>query len=80
MITIPIIKEHIQTKKQTIVKDSKEERIFVKKLIGAIKNTSTSDLSDVKQLENVILELASLMERIWVKNSKTINIIKYSKS
>jgi len=80
MVTIPIIEEYIQTKKQMIVKDSKEKRIFVKKLIEAFKDIDMSNLSDVEQLENVILSLASSMERIWVKNSKTINITKYSKS
>ena len=38
IISIPIIEEHIQTKKQIIIKDSEEERIFVKELIGAIKD------------------------------------------
>ena len=80
MVTIPIIEEYIQNKKQMIVKDSKEKRIFVKKLIEAFKDIDMSNLSDVEQLENVILSLASSMERIWVKNSKTINITKYSKS
>ena len=80
MVTIPIVKEHIQTKKKTIVKDSEEERIFIKELIGTIKDTDMSNLSDIDQLENVVLGLASLIERIWVKNSKTVNITKYSKS
>lgn len=80
MVTIPIIEELIQTKKQMIVKDSKEERIFVKELIEAFKDIDMSNLFDVEQLENVIFSLASSMERIWVKNSKTVNITKYSKS
>jgi len=80
MVTIPIIEELIQTKKQMIVKDNKEERIFVKELIEAFKDIDMSNLFDVEQLENVIFSLASSMERIWVKNSKTVNITKYSKS
>ena len=58
MVIIPIIEEHIQTKKQMIVKGSEEKSIDI------------SILSNVEQLENVILSLANLMERIWVKNSK----------
>ena len=56
-ITIPIIKEHIQTKKQMIVKDSKKERIFVKELIGAIKDIDTNDLPDVDHLKKLYLTL-----------------------
>ena len=58
MVIILIIEEHIQTKKQMIVKGSEEKSIDI------------SILSNVEQLENVILSLANLMERIWVKNSK----------
>ena len=79
-ITIPIIKEHIQTKKQMIVKDSKKERIFVKELIEVIKNIETNYISDVDCLKKVILDFASLIERIWMKNSKIVNITKYFKS
>ena len=70
MVTISIIEKHIQTKKQMIVKDSEKKSVFVKKLIEFFKDIDTSILSNVEQLENVILSLANLMERIWVKNSK----------
>ena len=52
MVIIPIIEEYIQTKKQMIVKGSEEKSIDI------------SILSNVEQLENVILSLANLMERI----------------
>ena len=68
MVIIPIIEEYIQTKKQMIVKGSEEKSIDI------------SILSNVEQLENVILSLANLMERIWVKNLKSVNITKHSKS
>jgi len=80
MITIPIIEEYIQTKKWIIVKNSEEERIFVKELIEAIKDIDTNNLSNVDHLDKVVLDFTSLMERIWVKNSKIINITKHSKS
>ena len=64
IITISINQEYIQTKKHIIVKDSKEEKIFVKELIEAIKDIDTCDLSDVNYLKNVVLSFASSMERI----------------
>ena len=63
MVIIPIVKEHIQTKKQMIIKYSEEKRIFVKKLIEAFKDIDTSNLSDVEGLENVILSLTSSIKK-----------------
>jgi len=63
-----------------MVKDSEEERIFVKELIEAIKDIDTNDLFDVDHLDKVVLDFASSMERIWVMNSKIINITKHFKS
>jgi len=63
-----------------IVKDSKEEYTFVKELIKAIRNIDINNISDVDHLDSIVLEFVSLMENIWVKNSKVINIMKYSKS
>ena len=63
MVIIPIVEEHIQTKKQMIIKYSEEKRIFVKKLIEAFKDIDTSNLSDVEGLENVILSLTSSIKK-----------------
>ena len=63
-----------------IVKDSKKEYIFVKELIKVIGNIDTNNISDVDHLDSIVLEFVSLMENIWVKNSKVVNIMKYSKS
>jgi len=43
IITIPIVKEHIQTKKYIIVKNSKKEKIFINEVIKAIKNIDIYD-------------------------------------
>ena len=79
-ITILITKEHIQTKKCMIVKNSEEEKIFINKVIKITKDIDMSDLSNVVSLENVVCSFTYSLERIWEKNSKTINITKYSKS
>jgi len=73
MITILIVKEHVQTKKHIIVKDSNKEKNFVKELIDAIKNIDMSILSDSNYLEKVVLNLASSVERTWAKNSRIVN-------
>ena len=79
-ITIPIIEEHIQTKKCMIVKNSKEEKIFINKVIKAIKDINTSDLSNIVSLKNIVCSFTCFLERIWEKNTKIINITKYSKT
>ena len=79
-ITILITEEHIQTKKRMIVKDSKEEKIFVNNLIKAIKDIDTSVLSKVNSLENAVSLIAHAIDESWEKNSKIINISKLSKS
>ena len=79
-ITISIFKEHIQTKKQMIVKDSNKEKAFVKELIKAISLIDTSNLSNVNLLKNIVLTLTCFIEKIWKENSKVINIIKHFKS
>jgi len=63
-----------------IVKDSKEEGVFVKEVIEVFKEINMSNLSDIEQLEDIVCSLTNLIKRIWVKNSKTINITKHSKS
>ena len=80
MITIPIIEEYIQIKKQTIVKESEEEHIFIKELIKAIKYIETNDIYDIEYLDNIVLDFANLLECVWAKNSKIVNIMKHSKS
>ena len=53
---------------------------FIKDLIKNILFINTSNLSNIKSLENIIDLLACIVERAWDKNSKIINILKHSKS
>jgi len=63
-ITILIIKEYIQMKKHMIIKNSKEEKIFVNKVIKAIKDIDTSNLFNVISLENIVCSFTCSLERI----------------
>jgi len=63
-----------------IVKNSEEEKIFINKVIKIIKDIDMSDLSNVVSLKNVVCSFTYSLERIWKKNSKIVNITKYSKS
>ena len=79
-ITIPIIKENINSFKFSIMKNNKEEVAFIKEVVSIIKNLDVSNLMNSDKLEDVINIFASNTECAWKKNSKCINIIKNSKS
>ena len=79
-ITIPIVEESVISSKHSIIKNSKEEVTFIKDATISIKNLNTSNLSDSNRLEFVVNKLASKVKSAWEKNSKTINIMRYSKS
>jgi len=79
-IVISIIEEYINSRKCSIIKDSKEELTFIKDLITSIRNINTSNMSDVASLDRAVNKFANAVENAWEKNSKVINITKYSKS
>jgi len=65
--------------KQTITKNSKEEKEFIKKLEEKISTTNTSNIPDSNSLESITQKLATAIEDLWNKHSKYINITKCSK-
>ena len=75
-----IIEEHIQTRKCTLVKNSKEEEKFITKLIDVITKLNTKNISDKEILEQILQIFANNMDRLWFKYSKVINITKHSKA
>jgi len=75
-VNIVIIEEHIQTKKCTIIKNSKEERNFITELIKIIKHLNTEQILSKEILEWVIQQFADNTERTWFKHSRNINITK----
>jgi len=53
-INTTIIKEHIQTKKHIIMKNSEEEKNFLAKLIEFIKGLSIEHISNKENLEKIV--------------------------
>ena len=78
-INISIFKEHIQTRKRMLVKNSNEEKFFIKELIEAIEGLNMENIQSKKILEQIVQLFASNTERIWYKHLKVINITKHSK-
>ena len=79
IVNISIFEEHIQTRKCTLVKNSKEEDNFINNLIEAIKGMNMENIQSKEVLDQIIQLLASITEKIWYKHSKVVNITKYSK-
>jgi len=78
-ITIPINEENIDLCKKTISKNSDEEDLFIKEVIASFSKLDTSNISDISQLEEIVTDFANIVESVWTKNSKIINIMKHSK-
>ena len=76
-VNITIFEEHIQTKKHTIVKKSKEEDNFISKLIETIKRLNIENVQNKEALEHIMQTFAKHTKRIWYKHSKIVNITKY---
>ena len=80
MITIPIIKEHITTCKRTLIKNSVKEDDFVNEVIILFSKVDTLNISNISDLDEIILSWADIVDQSWSKHSKFINITKCSKS
>ena len=52
-ISIIIRKEYIQDKKQTIIKNSKEEKEFINELRNRVENIDTTNILDCKILKRI---------------------------
>jgi len=78
-ISITIIEEHIQTRKCTLVKNSKEEEEFIEELTKVIARLNTENISDKEMLEQTLQIFSNNTDRLWFKYSKVVNITKHSK-
>jgi len=78
-VNISIFKEYIQTRKCTLVKNSKEKDNFINNLIEAIKEMNMENIQSKEVSDQIIQSLASITERIWYEYLKVVNITKHSK-
>jgi len=78
MITIPIIKEHITTRKRTLIKNSVEEDNFVNEVIMSFSKVDTSNISSISDLDEIVLSWAdsSLISPNARKVGGTTNAVK----
>jgi len=66
--TIPIVEEHITSRKRTITKNSKEEDEFIKEVITFFSKLDTLNILDIPKLEKVVLDFANIVdcyETLW---------------
>lgn len=71
-----IIEEFIKEKEQTIVKNSEEEKKFVKELRNKISNIDMTNILNNDTLEHVTQEFATIIKDFCNKYSKLVNITK----
>jgi len=74
---ILIFEENIQTRKHTIVKNSKEDHNFVTNVKNLIKGLNTFYIDSKDDLENIVQEFTNNMDEFWFKHSKLVNITKH---
>ena len=79
-VNISINKEHVLTKRYTIIKISEEKDKSIAELINNIKRLDTENLISKFTLNRTIQIFADKSDNIWFKHSKLINITKYFKA
>jgi len=79
-VDISIVEEHIQTKKQSLIKNSEKKSHFIKEVILFLKSIHTHSILCVDILKMTVQMIANNIENIWQKHFKTVNITKCSKA
>ena len=79
-VDISIIKEYIQIKKWSLIKNSDEECSFIKEVISSLKNIDTHSISSIEILELIVQKITYNIDSMWFKHSKKVNIMKQSKA
>ena len=79
-VDISIIKEYIQIKKWSLIKNSDKESSFIKEVISFLKNIDTHSISSIEILELIVQKITYNIDSMWFKHSKKVNIMKQSKA
>jgi len=80
LVSIIIEEEYVQERKQTIIKNSEEEKEFINKLKVNMSNMNTTNILDSNTLEYLTQAFFFIAENLWNKYSKMANITKCSKA
>jgi len=64
-VNIVIFEKHIQTKKHTIIKNSKEKKNFLAELIESFKGLNIEHISSKKALKQTIQEFTNNTDRVY---------------
>ena len=73
------LSDHTSLSVYIIIKNSGKEKKFVNKLRNKISCINTTNIYDCEKLEEVTQEFTSIVEKLWYKYSKYVNITKCSK-
>jgi len=75
-----LLKKILTFVKELSQKNSDEEELFIKEVITLFTKLDTSNISDIPKLERAVNNFANIVDNVWTKNSKIVNITKYAKS
>ena len=53
-VDISIIEEHVQTKKQSLIKNSEEESQFINEFVHSLKSVNTESIQSIDTLETIV--------------------------
>ena len=79
IINIPIEDEFVQSTKFSVIPGSDKEKEFIKDVMSNILTLDTSNINSVDNLIFVVNHLCSIVEQMWLKNSKRTKITKHLK-
>jgi len=73
---ITIEEEFIQKKKQSIIRNSNKEKEFIKKYRNRIGSIEMTNIADCDMFKCITQEFATIVEDLWDKFLKLVNITK----
>ena len=78
-VKILIFEKYIQSRKQTIIKNSDEESKFISDITNLVKSLNTIHIDSIEDLESTVQKFIDCTDKIWLKHSKMVNITRHLK-